>query len=159
MIISRIVRFVHSILITESSRCYAGRRWKYAHVNLRWSNRCVDKMENILFDSTYSAEVAHSGLSRIMNHGQTHISTMHIREYSASDKMSITTNTDVYSYDMVLLEIIAGRRRNMKVTTASTNHHVRQSGLVLPIAIVSDIAIRQLYGRRGSVAQGNRGQR
>ena len=82
---------------------------------------CDVKPENILLDSTYSAKVADFGLSRIKNRDQTtqmRSKTKNIRgtlgylapEYWRPEGVTITNKVDVFSYGMVLLEIVSGRR-------------------------------------------------
>ena len=95
----------------------------YLHEDVRGQSiiHCDIKPENILLDSMLSSKVADFGLARIMNKEQTRTMTMHIRGTCgylapewASDHMAITAKTDVYSYGMVLLEIISGRK-NLKI--------------------------------------------
>jgi serine/threonine protein kinase len=83
---------------------------------------CDVKPENILLDHLFNVKVADFGISRIMKRGQTRIVTMQIsgtRGYLAPEWMSdqlmslITNKVDVFSYGMVLLEIISGRRNLM----------------------------------------------
>jgi serine/threonine protein kinase len=78
---------------------------------------CDVKPENILLDHLFNVKVADFGISRIMKRGQTRIVTMQIsgtRGYLApewmSDQLMISNKVDVFSYGMVLLEIISGRR-------------------------------------------------
>jgi serine/threonine protein kinase len=85
------------------------------------------KPENILLDSTYSAKVADFGLSRILNRKQSLTMTTHVQGtygYLAPEWTSnftpITSKTDVYSFGMVLFEIISGRR-NAKPPAPSSN--------------------------------------
>lgn len=83
---------------------------------------CDIKPENILLDTKMSAKVADFGLSRIMRREQTRTMTMNMRGtcgYMApewtSPHMPITVKIDVYSFGMVLLEIVSGRR-NLKTS-------------------------------------------
>ena len=78
---------------------------------------CDVKPENILLDSDLNAKVADFGISRIMKRGQAWTETINIRGTKGyigpewmSDRLGITSKVDVYSYGMVLLEIISGRR-------------------------------------------------
>jgi serine/threonine protein kinase len=83
---------------------------------------CDVKPENILLDHLFNVKVADFGISRIMKRGQTRIVTMQISgtrgylapEWTSDQLMSLITNkVDVFSYGMVLLEIISGRRNFM----------------------------------------------
>ncbi|CAA2996268.1 G-type lectin S-receptor-like serine/threonine-protein kinase At1g34300 [Olea europaea var. sylvestris] len=85
------------------------------------------KPENILLDDNYNARISDFGLARLINtNGPRHRSIMSVRgtrgylppEWLAN--LPITSKADVYSYGMVLLEIISGRR-NFDVSS-ETNH-------------------------------------
>ena len=96
---------------------------------------CDVKPENILLDSAYCAKVADFGISRIMNREQTQTITMQVRGtrgYLAPEwtnhQIPITAKTDVFSYGMLLLELISGRQ-NLK--TSSTD--VDAKDLYFPI--------------------------
>ena len=96
----------------------------YLHEGVRDQRiiHCDIKPENILLDTQMSAKVADFGLSRIMRREQTRTMTMNLRGmcgYMAPEWTSphtpITVKIDVYSYGMVLLEIVSGRR-NLKTS-------------------------------------------
>lgn len=73
------------------------------------------KAANILLDYNYEAKVADFGLAKLSNETHTHVSTRIMGtfgylapEYAASGKL--TEKSDVYSYGVVLLELITGKR-------------------------------------------------
>lgn len=91
----------------------------YLHEDVRNQRivHCDVKPENILLDSTMSVKVADFGLLRVVSKEQTRTMTVHARGSSGylapewrSELMPITAKTDVFSYGMVLLEIVSGRR-------------------------------------------------
>lgn len=99
---------------------------------------CDIKPENILLDSLLSAKVADFGLLRILHREQTRTMTMHIRGTTGylapewtSNHVPISAKLDVYSFGMVLLEIISGRR-NLK-PTATINNTVLDDDWYFPL--------------------------
>ncbi|XP_016438973.1 putative receptor protein kinase ZmPK1 [Nicotiana tabacum] len=83
---------------------------------LEWVLHCDVKPQNILLDSNYKPKVADFGLSKILNRGgldNSSFSTIRgTRGYMAPEwifKMPITSKVDVYSYGIVLLEMITGK--------------------------------------------------
>lgn len=85
---------------------------------------CDIKPENILLDESFNAKVSDFGLSKLI-HARGHqnlplTSVRGTRGYLAPEwlaNLPITSNSDVYSYGMVLLEIVSGRR-NFDILTA-----------------------------------------
>ncbi|KAL3630664.1 hypothetical protein CASFOL_023648 [Castilleja foliolosa] len=76
---------------------------------------CDIKPENILLDENFSPKVSDFGLAKMMGREASRVVTMvrGTRGYLAPEWVSnrpITVKADVYSYGMLLLEIIGGRR-------------------------------------------------
>ncbi|XP_027356950.1 putative receptor protein kinase ZmPK1 [Abrus precatorius] len=83
---------------------------------LEWILHCDVKPQNILLDSTYQPKVADFGLSKLRNRNDTKYSSFSrirgTRGYMAPEwvfNLQITSKVDVYSYGIVVLEMITGK--------------------------------------------------
>ncbi|XP_057793485.1 G-type lectin S-receptor-like serine/threonine-protein kinase At1g34300 [Salvia miltiorrhiza] len=88
---------------------------------------CDIKPENILLDESYNARISDFGLARMLNlNDHRHRSLITVRGtrgYLAPEwiaNLPVTSKADVYSYGMVLLEIVSGRR-NFEVSPETGN--------------------------------------
>ena len=89
----------------------------YLHEDcLEWVLHCDVKPQNILLDSNYHPKVADFGLSRLQNKGVLPNSTFSkirgTRGYMAPEwvfNLPITSKVDVYSYGIVVLEMVTGK--------------------------------------------------
>ncbi|XP_057523402.1 G-type lectin S-receptor-like serine/threonine-protein kinase SD2-5 [Amaranthus tricolor] len=88
---------------------------------------CDIKPENVLLDERFEAKVSDFGLAKLMTREQSHVFTTlrGTRGYLAPEwitNYAISEKSDVYSYGMVLLEIIGGRK-NFDPSLSSEKSH------------------------------------
>ncbi|KAK3132344.1 hypothetical protein QOZ80_6AG0519810 [Eleusine coracana subsp. coracana] len=88
---------------------------------------CDIKPENVLLDENFLAKVSDFGLAKLMTREQSHVFTTlrGTRGYLAPEwitNYAISEKSDVYSYGMVLLEIISGRKSFDPVEVSEKAH-------------------------------------
>ncbi|PON84703.1 Serine/threonine protein kinase [Trema orientale] len=104
---------------------------------LEWILHCDVKSQNILLGSNYQPKVADFGLSKLLQRGELSDPSFSrirgTRGYMAPEwvtNQSITTKADVYSYGLVVLEILTGKSPSSCVHTSSGAEETEQRGLV-----------------------------
>lgn len=106
---------------------------------LEWVLHCDVKPQNILLDSNYQPKVSDFGLSKMLNRSSGHLSDSSFsrirgtRGYMAPEWVSnlpITSKVDVYSYGIVVLEIITGKSPANGESSSSGEGKELQRGLV-----------------------------
>ncbi|KAM2527213.1 G-type lectin S-receptor-like serine/threonine-protein kinase SD2-5 [Malus sylvestris] len=88
---------------------------------------CDIKPENVLLDDNFVAKVSDFGLAKMMNREENlvHTTVRGTRGYLAPEWVTnhaISEKSDVYSYGMVLLEIIGGKRNFDPVNSSERGH-------------------------------------
>ncbi|KAL6865290.1 hypothetical protein ACP4OV_016441 [Aristida adscensionis] len=86
------------------------------HECLEWVIHCDVKPENILLDQNFEPKITDFGLAKLLNRGGSNQNVSRVRGtlgYIAPEWVSglpITAKVDVYSYGVVLLELLSGTR-------------------------------------------------
>ncbi|XWS14756.1 hypothetical protein CRYUN_Cryun35bG0035400 [Craigia yunnanensis] len=104
---------------------------------LEWVLHCDVKPQNMLLDSTYHPKVADFGLSKLLNRdslkGSSFSKIRGTRGYMAPEwvySLPITSKVDIYSYGIVILEMITGRNPTIGVPAVETSGEVWHQSLV-----------------------------
>ncbi|KAJ1296678.1 hypothetical protein BS78_01G320900 [Paspalum vaginatum] len=114
------------------------------HECLEWVIHCDVKPENILLDQNLEPKIADFGLAKLLNRGGSNQNVSRVRGtigYIAPEWISslqITAKVDVYSYGVVLLELVLGKRvLDLAVGTGEVVHKLLRT-LVGMLAHVLD---------------------
>ncbi|XP_039155205.1 putative receptor protein kinase ZmPK1 [Eucalyptus grandis] len=104
---------------------------------LEWVLHCDVKPQNILLDSDYQPKVADFGLSKLMERGKVTNSDFSrirgTRGYMAPEwvsNLSITSKVDVYSYGIVMLEMVTGISPTTSVHSLESGGGAKQLQLI-----------------------------
>ncbi|KAI3468022.1 hypothetical protein Pfo_024685 [Paulownia fortunei] len=105
---------------------------------------CDIKPENVLLDDHFMAKVSDFGLAKLMTREQSHVFTTlrGTRGYLAPEwitNYAISEKSDVYSYGMVLLELIGGRKNYNPAESSEKSHFPSYAFKMLEEGKVMDI--------------------
>ncbi|OEL18868.1 putative receptor protein kinase ZmPK1 [Dichanthelium oligosanthes] len=114
------------------------------HECLEWVIHCDVKPENILLDRNLEPKIADFGLAKLLNRGGSNQNVSRVRGtvgYMAPEWISslqITAKVDVYSYGVVLLELVLGRQVLDLAVDADEEVHKVLRELVGRLALMLD---------------------
>jgi serine/threonine protein kinase len=110
------------------------------HECLEWVIHCDVKPENILLDKNFEPKITDFGLAKLLSRGGSNENTSHVRGttgYIAPEWISglpITSKVDVYSYGVVLLELLSGSRVSELTVGSDAEVHSMLRKLVTTLA-------------------------
>ncbi|KAJ1284703.1 hypothetical protein BS78_03G225500 [Paspalum vaginatum] len=126
------------------------------HECLEWVIHCDVKPENILLTRDFEAKIADFGLAKLSKRGSSSFNLTHMRGtlgYMAPEwalNLPINAKVDVYSYGVVLLEIVTGTRISSGITVEGREIELRQFVQVLEQFLesgdVKDVVDHRLQG-------------
>ncbi|KAI3788526.1 hypothetical protein L2E82_01295 [Cichorium intybus] len=123
---------------------------------LEWILHCDVKPHNILLDANYNPKVADFGLSRLLDRSginQWNFSMMRgTRGYMAPEwasNLPITSKVDVFSYGVVILEMITGRSPAIKIENGESMRALinRMRDGIEELDEIVDLSIRDQYNQ------------
>ncbi|KAJ1284700.1 hypothetical protein BS78_03G225300 [Paspalum vaginatum] len=127
------------------------------HECLEWVVHCDVKPENILLTRDFEAKIADFGLAKLAKRDSTSFNFTHMRGtmgYIAPEwalNLPINAKVDVYSYGVVLLEIVTGIRVSNGLVLDQRQidflEFVQEAKRILSAGSVSDIVDDRLHGR------------
>ncbi|XP_044947410.1 putative receptor protein kinase ZmPK1 isoform X2 [Hordeum vulgare subsp. vulgare] len=110
------------------------------HECLEWVIHCDVKPENILLDTNFEPKITDFGLTKLLNRGGATQNMSQVRGtigYIAPEWVSslpITAKVDVYSYGVVLLELLSGTRVSELAVGSGSEVHSKLQKLVRVLA-------------------------
>lgn len=127
------------------------------HECLEWIVHCDVKPENILLTRDFNAKIADFGLAKLAKRDNTSFNFTHMRGtmgYMAPEwalNMPINAKVDVYSYGVVLLEIVTGTRVSSGVIFNGRQvefpEFIQEAKQILATESITDLVDARLHGQ------------